>query len=82
MCVFPDYEMLEPFDDLEAAIGWSAMWGVEVVGAEPTTNPGLIGQGFVETLYAVDDSGVKWTVFFDPARCVYGGAHESSEQPW
>lgn len=69
--------IVETYDGIEAAIGWTATEGCEVVAGGKTSNLGLILQGYTETRYAIDVAGTKWTVHRNPDTGLYTGAHRS-----
>jgi hypothetical protein len=71
----------ETFSFPPDAIGWSAAEECREFDREPTTNDGIIEQGFTDIFYIIDQVGDKWTVFHHPVLRIYAGAHLSSDQP-
>ena len=66
------------FDRAEDAIGPTGIGGVRRVGGGKTNSQNIRDEGFTETHYYADSEGTQWTVFYNPAWRVFGGAHPSS----
>jgi hypothetical protein len=68
----------EDFKSIAEAIGLTAQDSCRIIDCEKTDKLGISLQGYIHTYYALDGIGAQWTVFFDPARALYSGAHRSS----